>query len=128
MMSIDAWHPEAETFIRIKEDLNKINKANLSVEVDDYFMNYVTNPGIIAMCSEVTTSSGIGRQRFLHANKIFNTICESAWKSAEPGILFVDRLRNYNMMEFVDDYQIEATNPCGRSFPSCKTSTKIGED
>ena len=38
MMSIDIWHPEAEKFITIKSDLNRINKANLSLEIDDEFM------------------------------------------------------------------------------------------
>lgn len=95
MMSIDAWHPEAKTFIQIKEDFNKINKANLSVEIDDAFMN------------------GAIEEKHEYECDIFYTICESAWKSAEPGVLFVDRLRNYNLMEFVDDYQIETTNPCG---------------
>lgn len=103
MMSIDAWHPEAETFIKIKEDLNKINKANLSVEVDDDFMYWIGREGINVTAKEHSD----------YVNHIFNTICESAWKSAEPGILFVDRLRNYNIMEFVDDYAIETTNPCG---------------
>ena len=103
MMSIDAWHPEAETFIKIKEDLNKINKANLSVEVDDDFMYWVEHEGI-----DVTAIN-----KSDYAKHVFNAICESAWRSAEPGILFVDKLRDYNLMEFVDDYQIETTNPCG---------------
>jgi ribonucleotide reductase alpha subunit len=46
--------------------------------------------------------------------EVFNAICESARKSAEPGIIFTDRFRNYNLMEFVEDYQIETCNPCGR--------------
>lgn len=110
MMSIDAWHPEAETFIKIKEDLNKINKANLSVEINDRFMRCINDEE--AVSSRLTD---IDDERTIKVNPkhIFNTICESAWKSAEPGILFVDRLRNYNMMEFVEDYQIETTNPCG---------------
>lgn len=110
MMSIDAWHPEAETFIKIKEDLNKINKANLSVEVDDAFMNSLE----YGTCrfQEETDYNGI-EDRCINPGKVFHAICESAWRSAEPGVLFVDRLRNYNLMEFVDDYQIETTNPCG---------------
>lgn len=114
MMSIDAWHPEAETFIKIKEDLNKINKANLSVEVDDAFMNSLE----YGTCrfQEETDYNGI-EDRCINPGKVFNTICESAWRSAEPGVLFVDRLRNYNLMEFVDDYQIETTNPCGGCSP-----------
>ena len=104
MMSIDAWHPEAETFIKIKEDLNKINKANLSVELDNNFMEYV-------LIDADQLVERFGNVYTINPSKIFNTICEPAWKSAEPGILFVDRLRNYNLMEFVDDYQIETTNP-----------------
>lgn len=91
MMSIDAWHPEVKTFVTIKENPYEINKANLSIEIDDKFMN--------ALDSDP------------QASDTFNTICTSAWKSAEPGILFVNRLRNYNMMEFVDDFVIETTNP-----------------
>lgn len=109
IMSIDAWHPEAETFIKIKEDFNKINKANLSVEIDDDFMEHVAyDSNQLVECKSVS-----GDLYTVNPIKIFNTICESAWKSAEPGILFADRLRNYNMMEFVDNYQIETTNPCG---------------
>lgn len=100
LMSIDAWHPEAETFIRIKENPNEINKANLSVEIDDEFMSFVKHyiePNVL--------------DKSIQANHIFNTICESAWRSAEPGVLFVNKLRNYNIMEYVDDYVIETTNP-----------------
>lgn len=107
MMSIDAWHPEAETFIKIKENPNEINKANLSVEIDNEFMGYVTEDETLPIIKYN------GTYKDTWARRIFNTICTSAWKSAEPGILFVDKLRNYNLMEFVDNYQIETTNPCG---------------
>ena len=94
MMSLDINHPEIETFMKIKSDHNKINKANLSVEIDDAFMQRV----------ETGDSE---------ANRIFNILCEQACKHAEPGVLFVNKLRNYNLMEYVDSYQIETTNPCG---------------
>ena len=109
MMSINVWHPEAETFIKIKEDLNKINKANLSVEVDNDFMEHVS----VNSDQLVERKNNSDNLYVINPAKIFHAICESAWRSAEPGILFVDRLRNYNIMEFVDDYQIETTNPCG---------------
>lgn len=104
LMSINAWHPEAETFIKIKEDFNKINKANLSVEIDDTFMKCITD-----------ISKDKPDKKY--AEELFNTICKSAWRSAEPGVLFINRLRSYNLMEFVDGYQIETTNPCGRCLP-----------
>lgn len=110
MMSIDAWHPEVETFIKIKENPNEINKANLSVEVDDEFMHYASK-------TLNRSSSSTRNERLENTSKIFNTICESAWKSAEPGIIFTNKFRNYNLMEFVDEYAIETCNPCGGCSP-----------
>lgn len=94
LMSLDVNHPEIETFMTIKSDLKKINKANLSVEIDDEFMHKV--------------EKGDAK-----ANRIFNILCEQACKYAEPGVIFTNRFRNYNLMEFVDEYQIETCNPCG---------------
>ena len=94
MMSLDINHPEAETFMTIKSDHNKINFANLSMEIDDGFMEKVVNGNT-------------------EANRLFNILCTQACKHAEPGVLFTNRLRNYNLMEYVDSYQIETTNPCG---------------
>lgn len=94
LMSLDVNHPEIETFMTIKSDLKKINKANLSVEIDNEFMH------------KVETHDP-------EANRIFNILCEQACKYAEPGVIFTDKFRNYNLMELVDDYQIETCNPCG---------------
>lgn len=94
LMSLDINHPEAETFMTIKSDLKKINKANLSVEIDDAFMEKVEAGDT-------------------EANRLFNILCEQACKYAEPGVIFTNRFRNYNLMEFVDSYQIETCNPCG---------------
>lgn len=94
LMSLDITHPEAETFMTIKSDLKKINKANLSVEIDDEFMQKVV--------------SGDSE-----SNRLFDILCEQACKYAEPGVIYTNRFRNYNLMEHVDSYQIETCNPCG---------------
>lgn len=110
MMSLDVWHKEIETFIRIKEDQNKITKANLSVELDDAFMESINIDKPIKVSKEY---SGQKIDYELNPAHIYDTICNSALKSAEPGVLFTNRLRNYNLMQYVPDYQIETTNPCG---------------
>lgn len=110
MMSLDVWHKEIETFIRIKEDQNKITKANLSVELDDAFMESINIDKPIKVNKEY---SGQKVEYELNPYHIYGTICNSALKSAEPGVLFTNRLRNYNLMQYVPDYQIETTNPCG---------------
>jgi ribonucleoside-diphosphate reductase alpha chain len=94
LMSLDAKHPEALTFIKIKENPDEITKANLSVECSDDFMDNLDS-----------------NEKY---GEVFNAIAESAWKSAEPGVIFTNRFRNYNIMEFVEDYQVETCNPCGQ--------------
>lgn len=111
LMSVDVWHPEAASFITIKSDLNKINKANLSVEIDDEFMLAVQN-GITSI-ERVFEYEGGKYEYEVNPTALFNLICENALKYAEPGVLFTDRLRNYNIMQYVPEYQIETTNPCG---------------
>jgi len=112
MMSIDIWHPESEKFITIKSDLNKINKANLSLEIDDEFMKAV-ELGVDKLDRTFYYENG----KFdytINPTALYNKICEQAWDYAEPGILYTNKLRNYNLMEFCSEYNIETTNPCGR--------------
>lgn len=94
LMSLDINHPEAETFMTIKSDLKRINKANLSMEIDDEFMYRVISGD-------------------KEANRLFNILSEQACKYAEPGVIFTNRFRNYNLMEYVSAYEIETCNPCG---------------
>ena len=111
LMSIDIWHPEAKDFITIKSDLNKINKANLSLEIDDAFMNAVVNNVTEKEC--VFYYEGGEFRYTVNPVALFNLLCTNACKYAEPGVIFVDAFRNYNLMEFVPEYQIETCNPCG---------------
>ena len=119
MMSLDIWHKEAESFIKIKSDLNKINKANLSLEIDDNFMRFIRGyyNGDISEDRVVTIhkilKNGEPIEYEVKPVKLYKLLCEHACKYAEPGVLFTDRLRNYNLMEYVLDFQIETTNPCG---------------
>jgi len=90
LMSLDINHPEAETFMTIKSDLKRITKANLSLEIDDEFMKCLDN--------EINL-------------KKFKLLSDQACKYAEPGVIFTNRFRNYNIMQYVDEYQIETCNP-----------------
>mgnify|MGYP002621579757 CR=1 FL=1 len=111
MMSIDIWHPETAKFITIKSDLNKINKANLSLEIDDEFMVAVEKK--VTELHRTFNYEGGSFEYTVNPVELFNLICQQAWDYAEPGILYTNRFRNYNLMEYIDDYQIETSNPCG---------------
>lgn len=110
MMSLSVWHPEIETFISIKDGTGKITKANLSVEIDNEFMELVKN-GV----TEYTYINSIfGTTNTINPTDLYNKIMKRAWSSAEPGVIFTDRFRNYNLMEKHDEYKIITSNPCGK--------------
>jgi intein/homing endonuclease len=109
LMALDVKHPQIMDFIKIKETEGKITNANLSVEIDDVFMSAVVNNRTLQI-------TNFGMEYEINPSEIFEEICKSAMKSAEPGVIFTDKFRNYNIMQYVDDYQIEICNPCGRLF------------
>lgn len=112
MMSINAWHPESELFINIKNNRDRINKANLSVLFDDDFMDQIKNNDD----SEVEFNELYGNYPYQYNIKpvtLWKQFCKNARDHAEPGALFENRLKSYNFMQYVSDYEIETTNPCG---------------
>ena len=117
IMSLDIWHKEAEDFIKIKsENAERINKANLSLEIDDEFMKCVHDyyaHGIERVVKVEKEYEGNKIEYEITPIKLYKLMMQKAYDWAEPGCIFTDRFRNYNLMQFCDDYQIETCNPCG---------------
>lgn len=118
LMAIDIWHKEAQTFISIKSDLNKINNANLSVEIDDKFMSivqddYLNNTETIVPVHKDYDGGSIDYE--VCPIKLYKFLCKHAWESAEPGIFYTDRMFNYHLMQYDEDYKIVSTNACSEA-------------
>lgn len=117
MLSIDAWHKEAEDFITIKSNPDKINKANLSVEVDNKFMESVKKfytDGTTEVVERVfKCANGNEIEYEVTPIDIYKQMMVQAYDNAEPGVIFTDQFRNYNMMQYFDNYEIVTGNPCG---------------
>jgi len=116
IMTLDIWHKEAQDFITIKSQTGKIEKANLSLEIDDTFMVYVDH--YYRTGEEITVTvhrdyNGNEIEYEVCPIKLYKLMMEKAYDWAEPGCIFVNPFRNYNLMEHYDDYQIETSNPCG---------------
>ncbi len=129
MLMIHDWHPDVEEFITIKQDLNKINGANLSVCVSDDFMEAVKKdadwellyPDLDDPKYDKEWNGDIhdwkargGKVRVyktVKASHIWNLICEAAWRSAEPGLHFLDRSNKRSNTWYFE--KLLATNPCG---------------
>ena len=115
ILSLDVWHKEAEDFITIKSETGRIQKANLSLEIDDEFMKcvkeyYETGKIVTKTIHRVYDGNEVVYE--VTPIKLYKRMMETAYNWAEPGCIFTDRFRNYNMMQYCDDYQIETCNPC----------------
>lgn len=116
IMSLDIWHKEAPEFITIKSESGRIEKANLSLEIDDEFMQYVkhyyeTGEELTKIIRREYDGNEVEYE--VTPIKLYKLMMEKAYDWAEPGCIFTTPFRNYNLMEFCDDYQIETCNPCG---------------
>ena len=116
IMTLDAWHKEAEDFIKIKSEEGRIQKANLSLEIDDEFMEcvkkyYETGEKITKHITKNYNGNII--EYDVTPINLYKLMMEKAYDWAEPGCIYTNRFRNYNLMELCDDYQIETCNPCG---------------
>ena len=111
MLSISCDHPDLEEFIEIKSDLDKINKANLSVRVTDDFMRAVRDdlPYTLSFTREET---GEVIKKEVRANDIFMKLCELNWRVAEPGILYWDRINDWNLLSEDARFAYAGVNPC----------------
>ncbi|MDD5023129.1 MAG: adenosylcobalamin-dependent ribonucleoside-diphosphate reductase [Candidatus ainarchaeum sp.] len=100
------WHPDIEEFITAKQTPGFLENFNVSVAIDDEFMMAFENDGEYALRNPRTREV----IRKVKARTLFNQIAYSAWKSAEPGVLFIDTINNTNP---TPKYIIHSTNPCG---------------
>ncbi len=116
MISLDARHKEAMEFITIKSESGVIEKANISLEIDDVFMKAVEKyyeTGEVVTLHEKREYSGHIVEYDIIPIEIFKALVNNAWDWGDPACLFMDEFKTYNLMEFVDSYEIENCNPCG---------------
>ena len=100
-------HPDILEFIAAKIEPNTLRTFNISVGVSDAFMDLVRRSGDYPL---INPRSGQEVAR-LNARHVFETIVDSAWKTGDPGLLFLDAINRQNPIPAVG--LIEATNPCG---------------
>src|SRR3989339_1049005 len=129
MLMLWDWHPDIEEFITVKQDLSKINGANLSLNVSDSFMEAVEKDADWPLVfpdikdpeydqkwtGDLDAWKKMGKKVIVHkivkARKLWDLVATAAWKSAEPGVVFMER---YNKL--YNNYywnKIICVNPCG---------------
>lgn len=111
MISIPCDHPDLEEFIDIKNDLDKVTKANISVMITDDFMEAVQKREVYPL-SFTRDETGESIVKEVDAYELFHKLCYNNWNMAEPGMLFWDRIENWNLVSNDPDFHYAGTNPC----------------
>ena len=111
MISLSCDHPDIESFIDIKNDLNKVTKANISIRITDGFMEAVKTDDFWSL-SYTRGETGEIIEKKVKARDLFNKLVFNNWDMAEPGALFWDRIENWNLLSEDDRFHFAGVNPC----------------
>lgn len=119
MLTVSIKHPDSEKFIDAKMTEGKVTGANVSVRIDDEFMQAAVDGKPYVQQFPVDAADAPIKQE-IDAARLWNKIVFNAWKSAEPGVLFWDTIRRESVPDCYADlgFQTISTNPCGE-IPLC---------
>ena len=119
MLSVSIKHPDSEAFIDAKMTEGKVTGANVSVKLDDAFMQAAIDGKPYTQQYPIDVANPIV-QKDIDASALWKKIVHNAWKSAEPGVLFWDTIIRESVPDCYADlgYRTVSTNPCGE-IPLC---------
>ena len=119
MLTVSIKHPDAESFIDAKMEEGKVTGANVSVRIDDAFMQAAVEGKSYHQQYPIDSDKPL-YEKEIDAARLWNKIVHNAWKSAEPGILFWDTITRESVPDCYADlgFKTISTNPCGE-IPLC---------
>jgi len=119
MLSVSIKHPDSEAFIDAKMTEGKVTGANVSVKIDDDFMEAAINDRPYTQQFPIDSDNPMVRKE-ISAKRLWDKIVHNAWKSAEPGVLFWDTILRESIPDCYADlgFRTVSTNPCGE-IPLC---------
>ncbi|MEG2819417.1 MAG: ribonucleotide reductase N-terminal alpha domain-containing protein, partial [Muribaculaceae bacterium] len=118
MLSVSIKHPDSESFIDAKMTDGKVTGANVSVRLDDAFMQAAIDNQSYTQQYPIEGDAKVKNE--IDASKLWKKIVHNAWKSAEPGVLFWDTIIKESVPDCYADlgFKTISTNPCGE-IPLC---------
>lgn len=112
MLTISCEHPDMEEFMKVKTDLDRVTKANMSIRMTDEFMTAVKEKkNFVQRFTRPETNETVKKN--LNAYEFFREMCKANWDFGEPGCLFWDFISDWNLLSEFPDYEYAGTNPCG---------------
>ncbi len=110
MISLDCNHPDIEDFINLKTKQGICEKANLSIRVTDSFMDAVINDKEWKATYNSDITGKI--EKTFKAKDLLYLLAKRNWEWAEPGLLYWDNIRQYNMLNTNKNFEFSGVNPC----------------
>lgn len=119
MLSVSIKHPDSESFIDAKMTEGKVTGANVSVKLDDEFMQAAVEGKPYTQQYPIDSPNPMASKE-IDASALWKKIVHNAWKSAEPGVLFWDTIIRESVPDCYADlgFRTVSTNPCGE-IPLC---------
>ena len=119
MLSVSIKHPDSEAFIDAKMTEGKVTGANVSVKIDDAFMQAAVDGAPYKQQYPIDSTEPT-HVKEIDAKALWEKIVHNAWKSAEPGVLFWDTIQRESIPDCYADlgFRTVSTNPCGE-IPLC---------
>lgn len=119
MLSVSIKHPDSESFIDAKMTEGKVTGANVSVKLDDEFMQAAVDGKPYTQQYPIDSPNPMVSKE-IDASALWKKIVHNAWKSAEPGVLFWDTIIRESVPDCYADlgFRTVSTNPCGE-IPLC---------
>lgn len=122
MIALNVKHPDAELFTKAKQDLKYCTGANVSLQITDEFMNAVIKDKKFIQQFPIN-SKNPSIIKNINARDLWKTICECAWNTGEPGLIFWDQCLKNLPAECYEEFKSISVNPCSEvvlSNDSCR--------
>lgn len=127
LISLNCDHPDIEDFLTIKQNNDKIQGANISICFTYDFMISVISNGNFELHFK-NEENGEEVKKEINARDFFRKFCEAQYDWGEPGALFIDNVRECNLLSGypINEYRIDTTNPCGEFAGSEYNACNLG--
>lgn len=120
LVSMPVWHPDIMDFINCKEIDGRLANMNISVLITDKFMQNLEDK----IPYDLISPKNGTKKGEIDPQVLWGKIAEMAWKTADPGVIFIDRMNKYNTL--AKKMLVNCTNPCGEQplvpFNACNLS------
>ena len=125
MVALSCEHPDIEEFLKIKQTDHKLEAMNISMLITGKFMEAIKANKPFELHFDVPESNEHVRKS-IDTRKFYREFCQTQWDYGDPGSIFIDRVRSYNLLSGYPEYRIDVSNPCAEFYGNAYNSCNLG--